>query len=175
VHIENWETNCNGVNLYFIRGNHENHDILESIPLVNGVGSLSSHIFYLSDGEHQLFGKKIFVCGGADSIDKFIRTEGLSWWAAETVSQDVIDQASPHTHYDYILTHCCPRSIFEENKVYLCTLGNINQSNAIHTSEDRLEELKNKVIFDHWYFAHYHVDQDLGNGFRCLFNDFIEI
>lgn len=173
--IEFWNKEANGVKLYFLDGNHENFNILKSLPIENNMGKLSDLIFHLRRGQVYNFeNKRILVCGGADSVDKARRIEGLSWWKDEAITQEDID-GIPAGYYDYVLTHCCPRSVFENNKVYLCTINNINQDNVIHDSEDKLEELKNKITFGKWVFGHYHVNKQLDNNFKCLFSEFMEV
>lgn len=174
--VKYWDEYSNGVELYFIDGNHENFNLLNSLPVdENNMGIVSDKIHYLRRGcVYEINGKRILSCGGADSVDWYRRTEGLSWWKEETISQADIDRV-PAGHYDYVFTHCCPRSIFENNKVYLITLANIDQDVVNHCSEDMLEKLINKITFDHFYFGHYHVDRVLNDKFRCLFNDFEEM
>lgn len=176
ITLKNWELCSNGVHLYFIDGNHENFKLLNHLPIdENNMGIVSETIHYLRRGQIYVFNnKKVLVCGGADSIDRFRRTEGLTWWADEAISEETID-GIPAGHYDYVLTHCCPRSVFENNRVYLITLSNIDQDYVEHQSEDRLEKLKNKITFDHFYFGHYHIDKKLDDKFRCFFNDFEEM
>ena len=171
-HIEQWKENSNGVKLYFIDGNHENFDILNKLPIENNMGKVADGIYHLLRGQTYYFdGKKVLVCGGADSIDLYRRVKGLSWWPEETILESEID-AIAADHYDYVLTHCCPRSVFESNKVYLITLDNINQDAINHYSENMLEKLMNKITFNKWFFAHYHVDRELDDKFCVLFNHF---
>lgn len=174
--VKYWDEYSNGVELYFIDGNHENFNLLNNLPVdENNMGIVSDKIHYLRRGcVYEINGKRILSCGGADSVDWYRRTEGLNWWKEETISQADIDRI-PAGHYDYVFTHCCPRSVFENNKVYLITLANIDQDVVNHCSEDMLEKLMNKITFDHFYFGHYHVDRVLNDKFRCLFNDFIEM
>lgn len=174
--IEYWEEYCNGVDLYFIDGNHENFKILNNLEIdENNMGIVSEHIHYLRRGYcYNICGKNILTVGGADSVDWYRRTEGLSWWKEETISQEDIDRV-PAGHYDYIITHCCPRHIFDNNKVYLITLSALDQSKINHNSEDKLEELYNKVSFNKWYFGHYHINKEFDGGFRCALDDFIEM
>lgn len=173
--IEYYEKWCRGVHLYWIDGNHENFDIINSWELnEDGIYNNSEHIHYCSRGTVlDINGKKALCIGGADSVDKFRRIEHLSWWSDETVTDKDIKGITGH--YDYVFTHACPRSIFDSNKVYLCTLTNINENNAIHASEDSLEILKNNISYDNWWFGHYHVDRKLDDKHRCLFEDFIKI
>lgn len=173
--IKLWNECGNGVKLYFIDGNHENFNILNSLPIENNMGKIADNIYHLRRGQvYEFENKKILVCGGADSIDKYRRIENFTWWKEEAISQETIDDISAG-HYDYVLTHCCPRSVFEKNKIYLSTLQFLDENKINHNSEDMLEQLKNKITFDHWFFAHYHINRNLDEKFTCLFEDFREV
>ena len=173
--IKLWNECGNGVKLYFIDGNHENFNILNSLPIENNMGKIADNIYHLRRGQvYEFENKKILVCGGADSIDKYRRIENFTWWKEEAISQETIDDI-PAGHYDYVLTHCCPRSVFEKNKIYLSTLQFLDENKINHSSEDMLEQLKNKITFDHWFFGHYHINCNLDEKFTCLFEDFMEV
>ena len=173
--IKLWNECGNGVKLYFIDGNHENFNILNSLPIENNMGKIADNIYHLRRGQvYEFENKKILVCGGADSIDKYRRIENFTWWKEEAISQETIDDISAG-HYDYVLTHCCPRSIFEKNRIYLSTLQFLDENKINHSSEDMLEQLKNKITFDHWFFGHYHINRNLDEKFTCLFEDFMEV
>ena len=176
ANIFNWEHTCNGVHLFFLDGNHENFKLLNQISIdENNMGIVSNHIHYLRRGYiYNFIGKKILVCGGADSIDKMRRIEGLTWWKEEAITQEDIDRV-PADHYDYVFTHCCPKTVFMDNIVYLVTLAGLDQSKVDHTSEEMLDKLKDKITFNKWYFGHYHTDKELEGNFRCVLNDYIEI
>ena len=173
--IEQYERWCNGVHLYWIEGNHENFDIIKTWALnEKGIYDNSKHIHYCSRGSIlNINGKKALCIGGADSVDKIYRTQGLDWWKEEQITEKDIVNISGH--FDYVFSHCCPKSVFDNNKVYLCTLTNINENNAIHKSEQVLENLKNKITYNKWFFGHYHVNRQLDNKHTCLFEDFEEI
>lgn len=173
--INLWNTESNGVKLYFIDGNHENFTLLKDFPIENNMQKISNNVYHLLRGRtYEFESKKILTIGGADSIDWHLRTKGFTWWEEETISEaDIAGVAA--SHYDYVLTHCCPRSIFEENKVYLITLSRIDQNQVNHNSENMLEQVKERITFDHWCFGHYHTDKELNNNFRCVFHDFIEV
>lgn len=181
--INYYEENCNDVDLYWIDGNHENFDIINSWNInKNLIYDNSKHIHYcprgfetfidIDCGDHIEARKALFI-GGADSVDKFRRINHLSWWENETITDKDIENIKGS--YYYVFSHCCPRSVFEDNKVFLCTISNINENNTIHQSEDKLEELKNKILVKEWWFGHYHVNRDLDNGYHCLLDDFIEL
>lgn len=163
-------------NLYFIDGNHENFELLKRIPIIDdlGIGKVSKHIFYIPRGTIMDFeNKKCLFIGGADSLDKGRRTENLSWWKDEQITQENIDSI-PAAHYDYVFSHCCPRSVLENDKAIL-TDPRFDQDVIDHTSEDKLEELKNKITFDKWGFGHYHQDVHLTDKFFCLYHSFEEV
>lgn len=165
-------------NLYFVDGNHENFHQLNSLPEdAEGMGYISEHIRHLKRGRrYNINGKDILAIGGADSVDQYWRTPGLSWWQEETITQEDIDRVEPG-YYDYVLSHTCPLSIFEANKPYLCTLGNIvdDEEPLFKISNNSLEKILDKITFSEWYFGHYHVDIYLGDGYTCLFNNFVEL
>ena len=164
------------VNLMFIDGNHENFDILKTIPLdETGKGIISEHIFYLSRGcTFELCGKKFLCMGGADSVDRIRRINHISWWEEEKITQEDIDKVDKTQHYDIILTHAAPQSIVDSHKWELCKL--LYAENLInHDSEGKLEEMMNGLSFDKWYFGHYHSDVVLDDKFTCLYTNFIEI
>ena len=72
----------------FVDGNHENHAMLNEFPVEkwNGgnVHRVGERVFHLMRGEiYDIYEKKFFVFGGARSVDKDRRTEGVSWWKEE--------------------------------------------------------------------------------------------
>ena len=72
----------------FIDGNHENHSRLNAMRVVNFMGGKAhkvyDSIYHLMRGQvYEIAGKRIFTFGGASSIDKHLRTDGVSWWKEE--------------------------------------------------------------------------------------------
>ena len=77
----------------FIAGNHENHDLLERYPveLCNGgkVRRIRDTVLQLMNGQvFEIDGKTFFTMGGATSVDRVFRTEGISWWPQEEPSRE---------------------------------------------------------------------------------------
>jgi len=173
--ILNYERYCNGVNLYWIDGNHENFDIIDTFE--KPMHKCSEHITYISRGTDMIVdinGKPahMLFLGGADSIDKAWRVEGKSWWPQEQITEKNIENIVGE--YDYVFTHCCPYSIFNSHRGFLCQHGG-EMRDITHVSEQMLEKLKNKITFKHWYFGHYHMNINLTDQFTCLYEDFIEL
>lgn len=178
--IELYEKECNGVHLYWIDGNHENFDIINSWNYnKNYVYDNSDHIHYCPRGykaEIYINGeiKKCLFIGGADSVDKIFRTKHLSWWSDEQITEKNIEGIE--NEYDYVFSHCCPYSVFNYHRYDLCTIGGLNQNKVDHTSEAMLDKVYDKISFKHWWFGHYHIDKTLlDDKFTCVFNDFIEL
>ena len=168
----------------FLDGNHENHQMFWDLPLESKWGGLvnvdhrqAGDIYYLRRGEvYTINGKKIFVCGGAASIDKEYRTENVSWWATELLSSEDIDNALDNLDLhdrkvDYMLTHTCPDRLvpyFTENTM------------KFHDPVAQfLGHLDNIIEFKSWEFGHMHRDythiEESDDGtqkdiYRCHYN-----
>jgi len=179
--VRTYEKYCNGVNLFWIDGNHENFNIINEWYKDADAGcyhAISDHITHMYRGTKMtvsLHGdvKTMLFLGGADSVDRFWRREGLDWWPEEQITPDDIQRVHAD-HYDYVFTHCCPFSVFEHNRGFLCNMyANIDKFN--HTSEKMLDLLCNKITYGEWFFGHYHADIRLSPQFRCVFKDFIEL
>lgn len=155
-------------------GNHENFDELYTYPLESWQGGyvrkISDSIFYLNRGDvFTIDDKKIFVMGGANSIDKDYRIEGRSWWRAEMPNYQELEYALSNLEknnfaVDYIITHCAPDNI----------LYRINQMFKRDNMTDFLYEVYKKVSYKKWFFGHYHIDKNFGNE-ECLYQNVVRI
>lgn len=103
----------------FIDGNHENFDKLNSYPVETWCGGKvhkirNNNVIHLMRGEvYCIEGNTIFVMGGGYSIDKYRRTEGVSWWPQEMPSEEeyhnaIMNLEKVGNHVDYIITHTAP-------------------------------------------------------------------
>ena len=143
--------------LLWIDGNHENFDMLARFPVRNWHGGkvqfIRENVIHLCRGSmFDIDGKSVFAFGGANSLDKWARIEGESWWAAEMPTAEeyeygrqVLKQAKNHA--DIILTHSAPSYLLKE------TLG--FGGDAV---TDYFEELWQTCTFKHWFSGHYHKD-----------------
>lgn len=96
------------VDLWWVDGNHENHDWLDAQPRDNEGFWRDGRITHIGRGARWSWnGVKFMGCGGAYSIDKPWRTEGTSWWAGETISEaDVLRCDGPDV--DVVVSHDAP-------------------------------------------------------------------
>ena len=108
-----------GVPLLFIDGNHEHHDFLDSLtPDDSGVSQLSEHIFHLRRGTvWEWRGVSFLAFGGARSIDKQWRTEGVDWFPQEVYTVEEANEAIANANskglssVDVLLTHDYPSRV----------------------------------------------------------------
>lgn len=104
-----------GVTLYWVDGNHENHDRLAAhVPDDRSPWSLPDYpnIIHLPRGHRwEWFGKRWMALGGAVSVDRLMRKAGKSWWPGETLTQDDVEFASRPGDVDVIVAHDCPYGV----------------------------------------------------------------
>lgn len=175
IYLRNYLTNNKEFTTLFVEGNHESFFLLNqySITEWNGgkVHKITDKIIHLMRGEvFTINGKKIFVMGGAESIDKDRRTEGVSWWKEELPSYEEMENGLKNLEknnweVDYIITHTCPVSV--QAQLIRSTLDN--------SLEKYLEEIYKKVKFKKWYFGHYHIDLVMDNNFIALYDNITEM
>lgn len=101
----------------WIPGNHENWDVIDKYEL-GKLHELQDGVFMASFGAiEEIEGKKILFCGGADSIDKNLRTPFVDWFPQEIITNkdmDYIFDILPKQKVDILVSHTCPSIIFSE-------------------------------------------------------------
>ena len=162
----------------FIDGNHENFDQLNSygIDEWNGgkVHFIESDIIHLMRGQvYCIDGVKIFTFGGAYSIDKMYRTEGISWFPEEVPSREEYEEGwnnlkKAEFEVDYILTHTGPREVVAE-------MGYGELSDDEVELRQYLQRVADNTDFTAWYFGHFHEDTEVDDTFFCLYDEMVEL
>lgn len=139
----------------FIRGNHDNPEVC------------ARHDYWIADGAVV---DGIYCLGGAASIDRAWRTEGLDWWPDEECSyadlQRMIDDYAA-IRPEIVVTHECPESIASE------ILAAFNKTKIQDSSRTRqaLERMFHLHQPREWYFGHWHQSLSIKSGrtlFTCL-------
>lgn len=158
----------------FVDGNHENHDRLDAMEVTTWHGGkihqISPKVIHLMRGQvYDIEGKTFFTMGGASSIDRIYRKEGISWWAREMPSQSEYKEARKNlaardNKVNYIITHTAPQHLIP-------LLGISAKADELSSF---LEEISQNVQFDHWYFGHFHQDRPLGGKYTALY-DSVEV
>lgn len=147
----------------FVDGNHENHAALSQYPIEMWHGGkihrIKPHVIHLMRGQvYTIDNKTFFVMGGAESVDKHLRKENISWWANEMPSNEEYEEGfinlqKHNDSVDYILAHCAPDSIQDLISYRSYTHNRIT---------NYLEITVRSVKFSHFYCGHYHIDKDIG-------------
>ena len=164
----------------FADGNHENFDILNSYPeeVWRGgkVHKIAPNIIHLMRG--QVFGIEnitVFVFGGAASIDKEVRTEGVDWWRQEQPTQEELEEGLRNLKrhgckVDYIITHtCCERALRYP------PLNTPEMQMQTFPANILLSEFDKTVEFKHWYFGHYHFDGEPTDDMTVIYQKIIRL
>lgn len=96
------------LDLFWVDGNHENHDWLSQQTRDAGGFWRLDRLVHIGRGSRWVWEDRRFLgCGGAYSIDKPYRVEGESWWAGETITEaDVI--RCEGLAVDVLVTHDAP-------------------------------------------------------------------
>lgn len=172
IYWQDWLSDRNFTTLW-VDGNHENFDILYRFPKTEKYGGfvreIAPDIYHLDRGQVlTIDGKKIFVMGGARSIDKDMRIEHISWWKDEMPTVQEMDCAitaleANGWNVDYVVTHCAPRSVQK-------LLASYYENDPLVSF---LERVRSDLNFKRWYFGHYHVDKIVNDQFVALYNKVI--
>lgn len=118
-----------GIPLYFICGNHENYDLLESLGAYEdneGFTEVAPNIFHIPRGHHWVWGDTVFgALGGAASTDiqpdMFCRppwkgrTLGVDWFSQENIRRSdwerAVDTAATYEQVHVFVTHDAPHPL----------------------------------------------------------------
>ena len=83
-----------GINVEFLDGNHENFNRLYTFPVVDGIRKLRDNVWHHPRGTVlDLDGHNVLIMGGASSIDRLYRQEGVSWWEQELITGEDVETA----------------------------------------------------------------------------------
>ena len=164
----------------FVDGNHENFDMLTSCPVEEWKGGkihrVADNVIHLMRGQVFVIERKsIFTFGGATSIDRGWRVQGLSWWPEELPTLADYDEALSNLRehdfkVDIIVTHSC-----DERALHYPPVSDSFKGVRVYPENRTLTNFEEIVDYGHWYFGHYHVDGDLTDKKTALCNNIIKI
>ena len=101
----------NGVELWFIDGNHDDHTSLAELDHGHEPANISEHVTYLPRGTRlNVGGCRFGFLGGAFSIDWRDRTPGIDWWQHEVTDVDDLARLGDDG-LDVLITHDSPEGI----------------------------------------------------------------
>lgn len=127
----------------FIRGNHDNLEVCRRQRL------------WIPDGT--MVHDRVFCCGGATSVDRAWRTEGLDWWPDEELSikeldcviDDFVEQKP-----EVVCTHDCPDFIANEYCSWKGRAKFVDESRtrqALDAAYALVERKPRLWLFGHWH------------------------
>lgn len=158
----------------FVDGNHENFDKLLSYPVVDFCGGkahqVRKNVFHLMRGEvFEIEGHSFFCFGGAYSVDKAFRQEGISWWPQEKPTKEDYDHAKETLErisykVDFVLTHTIPDSAIHR-------LGLVPDRHDAELT-GYFEWLFRELDFKRWFAGHFHVNKVIGKLY-VLYEDVV--
>lgn len=164
------------VTVLFIDGNHENFDLLNSYPVEEWHGGkvhiVASDIIHLMRGQlYNIEDKTFFTFGGAFSVDKALRREGIDWWPEEIPTNDEYKEGWRNLEdvdlcVDFILTHTAPMEVVRE-------MGYDEDPEEEQELRRFLQKIVDNVSFDAWFFGHFHEDVNVDDTFIGLYDNVI--
>lgn len=97
----------------FIDGNHDDHrELRERPPASEGPQEIRSRVFYLPRAfRWSWHGSSWLALGGAYTISRAKRTEGIDWWPQEMLDAGDVEAAIAGGPVDVLVAHDCPAGI----------------------------------------------------------------
>lgn len=152
-----------GIVLWWVDGNHENHDLLDQLAALHGTDSpipvAGPDVRWIPRGcVVDLGGVTLMGFGGAYSVDWQHRTPGKTFWAQELITQEQVDALAART-VDILVTHEAPRGM---------QLGYKDSIPESIAQRDLVQQIQDKVHPALHVCGHHHVE-------ACWFNDDTEV
>jgi len=100
-----------GMWLLWVDGNHEDHARLATLPVdpATGLRPITARIHHLPRGFRWTWhGRDWMALGGAHSVDRAQRCEGVSWWPGEFLTPAEVEYACRDGNVDVMLCHDSP-------------------------------------------------------------------
>lgn len=158
---------CDGhIKIYFCAGNHEDHNALDALfqdnPQANetNIAEIEPGVYFARFGATLCLtdGITVLFSGGAESCDRDGRTEGLSWWPQEGISDEELARLETISHADWVISHTAPNTF--------PLRGCFVSSKAFEPSRGKLEIVFERYRPKRWFFGHFH-DHMTGEAYGC--------
>jgi predicted phosphodiesterase len=170
------------VPILVVPGNHENYQVITDLTNKHGRKEpirLYKNIWFLPRGcLTQIGNKKVLACGGAYSIDKAFRKEGISWWKEEEPNYADCQAVLSHDKVDVVAAHTIPNMTTDQIFRGVPQLMKIKENCAARTL---LDEVVVKYCPETIYAGHWHTRITLQANttkvevYDCICSDLINI
>lgn len=172
------------ITIFSIHGNHEmrpeNISTYKEILWRGGIVYQEEqypNLLFAKDGEFYDFdGYRVFIIGGAYSVDKYYRLQqGFHWFEDEQPSEEtkrLIERRLEESDWqaDIVLSHTSPYQ-YRPTEVFLAGL---DESTVDTGTEEWLEQIEAQLDYKHWYCGHFHTDKVI-DKLRFFFHDIVEL
>lgn len=135
--------------IYWCPGNHENWDDLDERG--TDITLMPDGSFYCPFGTTKVLptGERVLFVGGAESIDKWHRIQGYSWWPQEIITEKEMLRL-PDIDIDIVISHTIPTRFIKE-------FGYMRYRDKYNDPSCKALD----IVFDiykpkKWYSGHYH-------------------
>lgn len=161
---------ANGQKLLVTLGNHENYAMVDAlVTLTSGefagwqVNPELPNILYATRGQRWEWDGVSFVSlGGANSIDRYTRQEGINWWPEEQISYGDVMRTAQGGYADVFLSHDCPAGVplFDEGHDTQVTGARWTEAALDYAAHSRVDlraavdDVKPGILF-HGHYHHY--------------------
>lgn len=165
-----------GITLYWVDGNHENHDRIAHYGLNReAMGDdwwahnhgWTDRIIYRGRGERWTWHDKVWMSlGGAVSVDKDMRTPGRDWWPEETLTFNQANYAAREGKVDVMICHDAPVGVdipgihAAEKLDDVASFWPKERLRASWGHRELLGAVVTEVKCDRLFHGHYHVRYD---------------
>nr|WP_319487440.1 metallophosphoesterase [uncultured Caproiciproducens sp.] len=163
-------------NILFLDGTHENFDLLDQYPVTEWSGgqvqNISGNLYHLMRGQiFTIEGKKLFVFGGGETLEKQLRIAAGKWWEREMPSieemrEGVKNLADADMAVDYIITHEPAPRVMSDT---------VNPKEKTNQLDSFFEQLVKQVKFSKWFFGSIHIDRKITAKNYAVFNDVLSV
>jgi hypothetical protein len=148
--------------LFFVDGNHENHEYLQQLPRSeDGTVEISSFITHLPRGYRWAWDHVRFLAlGGAVSVDQRLRMEGVTWWRGEEISSGDAAQAILGGYADVVVSHDAPAG-YDIPRLGRSDYWPEDLIRASNYNRELLARVAAVVRPSCWFHGHYHIPYSL--------------
>lgn len=156
-----------GIDLWFIPGNHEDWTSLAERPIGDdGLRIITEHTREIPVGHRWTWGSTRWIgIGGAPSVDKHLRTEGVDWFPEEEVTERQVAAIVAAGPADIVVAHDAPMGTDFLGRRYQQHLDPWERNSWWPVSaqlradahQERVRRVLDGVEATRWFHGHHHV------------------